>query len=341
MQPFNTLPYKDQLSILSRLAIKALTQYGLERARIDLLQYEDNAVYRITSPDNEYFVLRINAVDGHQLTAQQSEMQWLMALRNETNLAVPEPVVNHNDQFITTVASKELAEPRHCVLLRWVPGDFAMPGIQPAIMEQIGTFTAHLHRHSEHFIVPADFTRLRWDWQQLFGTGSVLQDKKIMSSLTHHQQNVLMMVSRQMLAIFDRVEKDVSLWGLIHGDLHRDNILIDRHRIGVIDFDDCGWGYYWLDIAAVLDSFYRRIATSPQDYAQLRDAYLAGYDRVRALPDDFSTHLRAAKVMRDMSVVNFMLMSQNTSVLSWAQQRFEGIIERLVAYLEREDNIGI
>ena len=126
--------------------------------------------------------------------------------------------------------------------------------------------------------------------------------------------------------------KDASLWGLIHADLHRDNILIHQGNVGVIDFDDCGWGYYMLDIASVLDSFFRRVVKQPEDYLSLRNAYLKGYDRIRALPSDVDVHLRTVKVMRDMITVNFILSSKNASVHTWSHQRLAQIMAQLEAY---------
>jgi Ser/Thr protein kinase RdoA (MazF antagonist) len=60
---------------------------------------------------------------------------------------------------------------------------------------------------------------------------------------------VLEVVSAQLRQGFDLLGRAAPLWGLIHADLHRDNILLHHGEIGVIDFDDCGWGYYLFDLA--------------------------------------------------------------------------------------------
>ncbi|HCI80202.1 MAG TPA: hypothetical protein DHW02_10985 [Ktedonobacter sp.] len=334
MQPFENVSYQQQLHHLQDLVEKVLPCYGLQGAKSFLLQYEDNAVYLITTCTGERFVLRISAAEGQSAVEQWSEMQWLQALRRETHLLVPEPIPTHDGTFVMSATVTEILEPRQCVLLSWISGEPPEPGIQLEIVERIGAFTAYLHLHSEHFVPPTGFVRPSWDWERLFGVSSVLNNEKVMVSLTHYQQEVLLAVSTKILQALNLIDKDASSWGLIHADLHRDNILLHNEKVGIIDFDDCGWGYYLFDVASVLDSFYRRVVTSHEGYPMLKEAYLTGYSRVRALPAHLDTSLRIFKVMRDMVNVNFILSSKNLNVQAWGYQRLEKILAQFVSYLE-------
>ncbi len=155
-----------------------------------------------------------------------------------------------------------------------------------------------------------------------------------MSALAPRQQAILTVASERLRPLMSALPGDTAQWGLIHGDLHRDNILLHNGEVAVIDFDDCGPGYYMLDLVSVLDSFYRRVIARPADYPPLREAYLSGYARVRALPADLDMQLRNAKVMRDMVTANFVLTSKNASVQTWGRQRVEHIVAQVEAYLE-------
>ena len=53
---------------------------------------------------------------------------------------------------------------------------------------------------------------------------------------------------RVMMQLGDSADKV----GLIHADLHLDNALFWRDNVRVIDFDDCGFGYWLYDIAVAL-----------------------------------------------------------------------------------------
>jgi Ser/Thr protein kinase RdoA (MazF antagonist) len=68
-------------------------------------------------------------------------------------------------------------------------------------------------------------------------------------------------------------------WGLIHADLHLDNVLFHREEARPIDFDDCGFGYWVYDIAVAL--WEQRMTSA---YPAIQQAFLAGYASHQPLP---------------------------------------------------------
>jgi Ser/Thr protein kinase RdoA (MazF antagonist) len=69
-------------------------------------------------------------------------------------------------------------------------------------------------------------------------------------------------------------------WGLIHADLRLANLLVDdAGSVSVIDFDDCGYGWYLYDLGAAV-SFFEHEPQVPE----LVDGWLAGYRKVLDLP---------------------------------------------------------
>jgi Ser/Thr protein kinase RdoA (MazF antagonist) len=74
--------------------------------------------------------------------------------------------------------------------------------------------------------------------------------------------------------------------GLIHADLHLDNALFSHGDIRLIDFDDCGVGYWLYDIAVALWELRHR-----PDYKSFRAALIEGYTQHRALPTHELAHL--------------------------------------------------
>ncbi|MDQ2715896.1 MAG: phosphotransferase, partial [Chloroflexota bacterium] len=245
----------------------------------------------------------------------------------------PEPVPALDGALVTTVAVSGIAEPRHCALFCWLPGDPPAPGIPFKVMERIGACTASLHLHAEQFVPPAGFVRPSWDWQRLFGPSSIMAPEKSAVLLAPDQRALLVAVSARVRDELHVLETTPAHWGLIHADLHRDNILIADGQVGVIDFDDCGWGHYLFDVASVLDSFRRRVVADPRDYPALREAYLAGYHQVRLLPDRLDAQLTTFLVLRDMTNVNFILGSRNASVQEWGGERIVQIMQHMKEYL--------
>jgi Ser/Thr protein kinase RdoA (MazF antagonist) len=67
-------------------------------------------------------------------------------------------------------------------------------------------------------------------------------------------------------------------FGLVHADLRLANLLVSDDAVHVIDFDDCGFGWFLYDLGSAL-SF---IEDDPRAPA-LVDAWVEGYTRVRPL----------------------------------------------------------
>jgi Ser/Thr protein kinase RdoA (MazF antagonist) len=72
--------------------------------------------------------------------------------------------------------------------------------------------------------------------------------------------------------------EDVSVFGLIHNDIYQKNMLFHENSLRVIDFDNCGWGHYSLDIAVTLAQVRKHA-----DFAQKKASFLAGYHPHRSL----------------------------------------------------------
>jgi Ser/Thr protein kinase RdoA (MazF antagonist) len=72
--------------------------------------------------------------------------------------------------------------------------------------------------------------------------------------------------------------KGPDRYGLIHADMRLANLLISEGQTRLIDFDDCGFGWFLYDFAAAI-SF---IEDDPR-IPQFRAAWLAGYRSIRPL----------------------------------------------------------
>jgi Ser/Thr protein kinase RdoA (MazF antagonist) len=79
-------------------------------------------------------------------------------------------------------------------------------------------------------------------------------------------------------ARLSRYGKDASRFGLIHGDLRLANLLIHGSTVKVLDFDDCGFGWYMYDAAATV-SFHEHAPQVPA----LIESWKAGYRKVLPL----------------------------------------------------------
>src|SRR5689334_9955374 len=107
LTPFQNLTYRGQVARLKRLAERALCDYGIEGARLTLLAHLENTTFRVDTDDGLAYVIRIHRPRGgvgHPARGEadvRSEMEWLAALRHDTQLAVPEPVRTRDGALLT------------------------------------------------------------------------------------------------------------------------------------------------------------------------------------------------------------------------------------------------
>lgn len=94
-------------------------------------------------------------------------------------------------------------------------------------------------------------------------------------------------------------------FGLIHGDLHYENVLFHRGEACAIDFDDCGWGFHLYDLVVTLSELERR----PR-YDELHDALLQSYARPCSLPENHATHLQALSLLCREQLLLWILESR-------------------------------
>ena len=90
-----------------------------------------------------------------------------------------------------------------------------------------------------------------------------------------------------------------GVFGLIHADLHQETYLVERGRVGAIDFDHCGWGHYLHDLTVTLSELRWR-----PDYDARRAELLRGYRAVRPLPEE---HERLIEVFHGRPLLHVML----------------------------------
>ena len=291
------LSNRQQIARLRRLAVQALGAYPLVAPELRFVAHGENTTFRVDAmlaggPDR--FLLRVHrpARHGRRLdsaAAVGSELDWLTALRADTGLSVPEPFRTTSGKLTTAAASPDVPEPRVCSLLRWMDGRVHSSVPRLVHLRRLGSVMARLHNHASQWCPPPGFARIRWDWETFFGDAMVYGGINaadtwdlIPADLRRKFDRVASGMQRVMTQLGDGTDQV----GLIHADLHLDNALFWRDDVRIIDFDDCGFGYWLYDIAVSLWELRHR-----GDYEQFRTALIEGYTQHRPLPPGGLTHL--------------------------------------------------
>jgi len=317
MKAFTALSYRGQVLRLRRLAEAVLPAYNLADARLTFIAHAENTTFRADasmrskSPkrDGPYradsYLLRVHRpgrhgphVDSRQFIA--SELAWLTALRLDTTLNVPEPIRAINGEYTTVGYAPGIAQPRVCSVLKWLNGRRYGQSPTPLHLQRAGALMAQLHNHAATWSIPNDFQRIRWDWHALFGDtlgfGGLTADEtwKLIPDVHRH---VLEQASAQIRGVMEQLGTSPDVFGLIHADLHLDNLLFDEHEARPIDFDDCGFGYWIYDIAVPL-----WLLRMEAQWPSYQAAFLKGYAQFRTVPQDQLAYLDSFIAAREAIV---------------------------------------
>ncbi|WP_018546504.1 phosphotransferase [Streptomyces sp. LaPpAH-108] len=122
---------------------------------MEVQQYEDNAVWRITSPGAGSFAGRLSLRDGRPVRQQRGEMRWLEGLAASGAVAVPGPVATTDGRYVVQVDVPGHDEPATFALLRWLPGTAEPPYQEADVARAMGGATAQLHHNSATVPLPA------------------------------------------------------------------------------------------------------------------------------------------------------------------------------------------
>ena len=156
----------SRLHHLITLAEGVLACYDLHGASFILVSETANAVFHVAVPsgrpprlletgrtsDGAAYALRLRPPGWHRTQAIAEELQWLLALRRDTDLVVPESVLACDGTLIQEISAPDTPEPWHGVLFRWVPGERRTETLTPPDLEHVGTCMARLHQHAAAFV---------------------------------------------------------------------------------------------------------------------------------------------------------------------------------------------
>ena len=291
----------DQM--VEHLAVLANRSLGLwdipSGATARLINLSENATYLVEGPNGYRSVLRVHRENYHSKNAIECELAWMRALNAEGGVITPATIAGRDGETIQTAGIEGLPNPRHMVLFQFVEGEEPDEDgdlVEP--FEELGEITARTHEHSIAWSRPAGFERLIWDYEHILGSEPTWGDWREAPAMEPAGQAVL---QRQEDVIQRRLEafgQGPERYGLIHADMRLANLLVDSGSTRLIDFDDCGLGWFMYDFAAGV-SF---IEDHPQ-LAAMKESWVQGYRKVRALPAEDEAEIDTFVMLRRMALL--------------------------------------
>jgi Ser/Thr protein kinase RdoA (MazF antagonist) len=300
---------RDRLELIARDSLRA--HRIAPDATLTLLNISENATFSVEDPGGERSVLRVHRPGYHSREAIESELDWITALRADDEVSTPEVLSAPGGQRVV-VARHPDGEERHVVRFAWASGQEPRGSRLVDDFRALGVVTARLHQHARTWIRPARFTRFRWDydssigdhghwgrWQDGLGVG----------------RRELQILGRLDTAVRERLAdygEGPDRFGLVHADMRLANLLVDpvgAGSVNVIDFDDCGFGWFMYDLGSSL-SF---IEHDPQ-VPELINAWVTGYQRVTPLTGAEVAELPTFVMLRRLLLVAWIGSHSDTDL---------------------------
>src|ERR1700744_2784601 len=307
---------KEGGKVAIQLVQQALTFYDLPRnVTVALVSLSENEIYKVETPSGKKWALRLQRPGYQSTDSLASEIAWLLALRKDGVVDTPVPVAGLNGEWIQIVAERNL------VLFEWENG--SQPEIEMDLRQcfrTLGAVTARLHTHSRTWNRPAGFERFTWDFGTALGESRLWGhwgDGLGMNATRLDLFGQTAALVRDRLAHYGRRP---DRFGLAHCDLRILHLLLDRQALKVIDFDDCGFGWFMYDAAASL-SFYEHL---PQ-VSLLIEHWLDGYRTVSAIAKAEEEEIPTFLMMRRLLLIAWVGSHSETSLaqslgVSYTQQ---------------------
>ena len=280
MTDFHRWSLEAQKAFWLKLAREVIGRWNLRPTALSWLGYSHNAVFKVSAADGDY-VLRLHPPGRVKAAELRSELQWLRAIRRDTDLLAPFPravVIDGKKDLLASVDHPQLPRIVYGCLFEYAPG--AVKSASEMSLDdvfQAGVYLGKLHTAGQ-FQPPPDFSRPRLDWEGLFGERSPYHPGDNAHLI---QSEALARTAARVQTMMRGLGQGADEFGLIHADLLAKNILFHQGGAAALDFEYCGWGYYLYDLAPLLWQFKGERA----DDERLEDALWSGYISVRPQAD--------------------------------------------------------
>ena len=172
--------------------------------------------------------------------------------------------------------------------------------------EKLGQLAGTCHNHVLSWEKPDNFERLTWDIDTIFGSNALWGNWRLAPEVNKEVQDKLERVELKIRGRLLDYGKSEKRFNLIHADMRLANLLIDQESTRLIDFDDCGFGWFMYDFASAI-SF---IEDSPM-VPYFKSAWIKGYRSVRDLSAE------------DEQEIDTFIMLRRMALLAWIGSHIE------------------
>ena len=291
---------------------------------LELINVSENVTFKVSDDSGvPTHALRVHRTGYHSLIEILSELAWISSIANDTDVSVPQVVRNAKNRYVTEVVIEE-GDTRYCVATRFVEGVELTDEDSTERFYSLGIIAAKLHLHTLQWSKPSWFVRFNWDLSDAFGTSPRWGPWS--SQLDTIDRKYLDVVERSISSSLQQYGRTKDRFGLIHADMRLSNVIWSTSNLypTVIDFDDCGYGWFLYDLATTV-SFFEHKERVPEMVAK----WVKGYESVRSLSPE------------DKEIIWPLIMFRRLLLLGWIQSHPHVPISRQLSPTFVQDTLSL
>lgn len=249
-------------------------KYGLNQVICKVIRVGINHTYLIET-DGEKYILRIYTYNWRTEQEVEGEIKLLNLLKE--TVSVSYPIQDEKGDYIQKINAVEGI--RLMVLFSYAKGEIQR-NPSKEICYHLGVEMAKMHQ----ITLDKQFTRIDYNEKTL--TGWVLEAVKKHfpepSSDLEYIERARQMVANQ----FREADFKQLRSGIVHLDIWSDNLKIgDNSKITLFDFDNCGNGWLFLDIAYTIMLLFKEEADKAI-FEEKKGSFYQGYESISPITDE-------------------------------------------------------
>ena len=302
-----------------------------ETYSVDFIKVESvtNEMYRCTAKDDVYFARITNYKTYEEQLGEVTYTNFLY----EEGLGVSPTIPSLNGKVVEkiTLDNKEVLT----VLYKAAPG-IHLPREQwnANVLKELGRQIGRLHRYSRKFEEMHPVNHIN-DWHE--------NEEYAFLKYIPKEETAIRDIAQDVLSTIKNLPKNQSTYGLLHGDLWLENILVDSDsKLTMVDFQDCEKNYYIFDLAVPIYSAIEYSFVGGGnivDYGRgITEAIIEGYQEENDLPPEMLEQLPLFIKLKEVFEYSLMHMYWDKQKLTENHRRimnhFRMRIERNHSLLE-------
>lgn len=234
--------------------------------------------------------------------AAESEVAWMADLDAAGVVHAPAIITPADGRDVALLSDED---DRHwiCLTTTWagertVRDELDRDGVDPAAwLAVLGSTAARMHEHALTWHRPRDFVRPTWDTPDLVGPEARWGNWRSVA-LEPLTLGLLSRAEQAALDVLHQASRAPDSWGLVHGDLRPEKLVVEAGGITVIDFGTCGFSWFMLDLAAALST-----VAGWSGAEQQAQAWVGGYQQIRPLTRGDAGVACALVVLRQLQLL--------------------------------------